>query len=200
MKTSHDQNHKTSLTLKPVNMGELFNLKYTEINIGAKNITRRRDIRKAPDLINTTYLALSKKTPPQCPEQFLKWFVKSMKFLHDKPKSKFNELCYSKAIDMDIEIPDFSEPIEVKPDTGNAPMHLSQERANQFSLLESFKKSLPLHEQLIFDLYFLGGLSGYDITDQLRSEGYDIHRVRVNKWVSGIKLKMDKQIWKKQLK
>ena len=161
-----------------MNMGELFTLKYKDIHSSARNIGRKR----APDLINSTYLELSKVEHPSDPEHFLKWFCKGMKLRYGYSKSNFNQLATSKALET-VEIIQEEEPTPIKD--------------KSFESLIKFKKSLPLHEQLIFDLYFINGLSGYDITDQLNQEGYSIHRKRVNGWVLTIKNKLDK--WKKQM-
>lgn len=181
-------------------MGELFEVKYKEINNVAKLITRRKDIRLAPDLINTTYLEISKfKTKPTCPNQFFKLFCHRMKFNIQSPVSKFNKQFRTKESELTFDmVGDISEVDKTEVDNYKAPTNLNYERAGQYSSLLVFKKSLPLHEQVIFDLLYFNDLSARDITKQLHIEGYQTSRNNVNKMVNSIKTKLEK--WKtKQL-
>lgn len=177
-------------------MGELFERTYPQILVSAKLITRRRNSNPR-DLINTTYLYLSKNdTYPFEPIQFTKWFVKVMKILHDKPKSSFNAMAVSSAKELVYDPVDLSEEAEeYKQEEAEAPSHLKSERADQFVKLSKFKKTLPLHEQFMFDLYFFGGMSCMEITKQLNAEGYNIRWHGVKAMIRSIKDKMEVQTW-----
>lgn len=175
-------------------MGEIFTETYPNILHSAKLITRRRNVKNAPDLINTTYICLSKKEYPTDPIKFTKYFVTAMKLLHDKPQSAFNKLAYSTALSIDFDIRDHSEETEQVTEDFELPTYLSSNRVGQFISLVKFKKTLPLHEQYIFDLHYFGNTSCNEIARQLNAEGYDIHRVRINKMVQSIRTKLNK--WK----
>lgn len=175
-------------------MGEIFTDTYPNILHSAKLITRRRNIKKAPDLINTTYIYLSKYEYPTDPIQFTKRFVSVMKLLYDKPESAFNKLAYSTALSVDFDIKDQSEEINQIIEDIELPTNLSSNRVLQFISLVKFKKTLPLHEQYIFDLHYFGNTSCNEIARQLNTEGYNIHRVSINKMVQSIRTKLNK--WK----
>lgn len=173
--------------------GEILTQEYPKILYSAKLITRKRNVHQAPDLINTTFIALSHKNPPSNNHEFVKWFVASMKLLYIKPQSKFNALAYSKAMELKIELCDHDE-VDQSIEDYEAPEHLTPYQAGKYISLLKFKKRLPLHEQYLFDLYFLGGMSCNEISRELNDDGYDIPSFRVSNMVKSIKDKLDK--WK----
>jgi hypothetical protein len=60
----------------------------------------------------------------------------------------------------------------------------------------TFKKSLPLHEQLLFELYYEKELSVYKITDYLNEEpGYDMCKDRIYEMLNSIKHKLKSHTW-----
>lgn len=181
-------------------MGELLTKTYTDINRSARLITQKSKANHL-DLINTTFIALQKKgTFPQAPDEFLRWFSRSMKIMHSFPQSQFNRQYRTHELNLCFEPIDTGhqdlEPSNELPDT---PTHLSDKQANQYRQLQNFKNSLPLHSQYIFDLYYIGELSGDQICRKLNDEeGFDISRDHIYKLLKEVRIKFD--IWKQQMK
>lgn len=77
-------------------LAQLFTDNYEYLNTVAKRITRSRDHRMAPDLLNSTYLTVHEKHEkgmyvPYEGEEFVKWFSKCMKNYFTWPNSAFND-------------------------------------------------------------------------------------------------------------
>lgn len=164
-----------------MSMADIFTQTYPIIERSAKLITRSRKASEWRDLINTTYLCLHSKPLPTAPDEFVKFFGRSMKIEHAGAKSSFNtrfRFIYDDINEGSV--------------TDKSDKCLIEKNKDEVSVL---KKSLPLHEQVLYDLYFIADLTTEEIYEQLNAEGYDIpiHRVytmirdmkkRVRKWSS----------------
>ena len=176
-------------------MGEVFSISYPQIKKSAHLITRRTS-RNAKELINQTYIELHEKSHPKAPDEFTKWFVKAM-HLRSLPKSTFfQQTTYRTFESSTLEQTEPESPVlEYEPPF--IPESLPSELVPKYISLISFKKWLPLHEQVIFELYYESNLSGHEITRNLNSEGYSINRHNVNKMINSIKTKLAE--WKKKV-
>ena len=179
-------------------MGELFTNNYNELYIVAKRITQRKDYRMAPALINETYIQLQHKIPPKCPNEFVKWFSKSMKQQYFWKETSYNKNERITSIDTGIDIPDtenFNLSIE---DTNQQTKELIEinsgmktERMLKYIQVLEFKENLLLHEKYLFELHFTNGLSGREIARNLNMSKNSII-LMINK----IKTKLKQYKWK----
>ena len=187
-------------------LGELFSHNYQYLALVAKRITRRKNIKLANDLINQTYLDIHDKEYPKNGDEFIKWFSKCMKNRYVWKNSNFNK---NTQLIAGNELPEQSDPtaqadIELSTEETNdttkelieVSSGMKKERVLKYIEVIEFKKSLPLHEQYLFDLYFNNDLSTRKISKQLSEEtGYDMHFKRINSMVNEIKAKI-KLKWK----
>jgi hypothetical protein len=176
-------------------MGEIFTRTYKDIHRSAKLITSRKGSNTL-DLINTTYISLQKKPAfPTEPDQFIKYFSRSMKLMHSLPDSPFYRQYRSRESALNHDpIDERDHHSLASSDDENIPSHLSLKQVDQYKSLQAFKKSLPLHLQALFDLYYINELRCPEIHAQLIKEGYDITRHRVFSYVKQIKVKFES--WK----
>jgi hypothetical protein len=81
-----------------VSLERLFTHNYEYLNTVAVRITRKKDYRLAPDLLNSTYLTIHEKASRgQClipgeNEEFVRWFSNCMKNYFKWPNSDFNKV------------------------------------------------------------------------------------------------------------
>lgn len=156
-------------------LGEIFSHTYPKIHIVANRITGQRS--KAHDLISSTFIEISDKPYPNQPDEFIKWFSKCMRNLYGWSKSQYNKdnsFIGSELRDLPNE--------EAKTDI--------------YPQVVKFKKALPLHEQIIFDLYYINGLSCNEIAKQLsRDFDYELHYKSIEGMVNSIKTKIKTKQW-----
>lgn len=88
-----------------MSLAKLFTNNYDYLNTVAKRITRSRDQRMAPDLLNSTYLVMHEKGCPEfkTDEDFIKWFCKCMKNYFQWPNSDFNRYYKEDAVSIDCQ-------------------------------------------------------------------------------------------------
>lgn len=186
-------------------LGEIFTHTYPEINIVAKRITRRRDVNQAPDLINTTFVELHKHSLyPTSPEDFVKWFSRSMKQQYVWRNSNFN---LSNKIQSDQEIEDIEDTgidLELLSESTNeatkdfiqVSSSMKKERVLRYIQVLEFKKSLPLHEQEVFELYYVNDIPIRKLLQLLNETGDCISYESVRQMVNSIKTKIKSTQWK----
>ncbi len=185
-------------------------------------ITRKRNVKLAPELISETYIFAHSKEYPADNKQFIKWFGTAMNNIYYWPNSSFNKIYkldfYEKQRKSIYEakhnetqhtpIPS-REDLDCIPDQTD--VHISLEETNQTTkeLIEcstgmrkervikyirclELKNSLPLHERYIFDLYFEHNLSARTIEDMLDG---DVQYRTINDAIKSIKLKIKNTKW-----
>lgn len=186
-------------------LGEIFTHTYPEINAVAKRITSRRNIKQAPELINVTFFELHRHPYPSNPDEFIKWFSKSMKQQYVWTKSAFNNVNKITSNEAEIEdIEDNSMDLELLSEETNQAtkefIHVSssmkKERVIKYIQVLEFKKSLPLHEQEIFELYYVNDIPIRKLLELLNETGDCISYESVRQMVNSIKTKIDKTVWK----
>lgn len=230
-----------------MNLAKLFSDNYEYLNTVAKRITRRKNIKLAPELLNTTYIEVFEKQErgkfiPSDKEDFVKWFCAYMNncFL-------FRDSTFNKNQKLDIDEMERAEKREFERYRKNKEsiyptlednfrgeldsnpgginslvdeealreIEISVERANDFTkeLIEissnlgktktlkyielvEFKRSLPTHESILFELYFEKELSTRKIADLYSMEGNVMNYQSVNIMVNQIKSKIKTYKWK----
>jgi hypothetical protein len=213
-----------------VKLNELFTKNYDYLNTVAKRITRSRDHRMGPDLLNSTYLVVFEKHEkglyiPEDGEEFIKWFSKCMKNYFTWPNSEFNKYYKDAEISLDR---NYHQTGQMKPNDGESLRHDLQlldedahknieifvEQANDFTKelidissslgrtktlkyieLVDFKRTLPTHESILFELYFEKELSTRKIADLYSIDGNTMNYQSVNGMVNKIKLKIKEYQW-----
>lgn len=214
-------------------LAELFTNNYEYLNTVAKRITRCKDHRMAPDLLNSTYLVVHEKHEkgmyiPETDEDFVKWFSKCMKNYFVWPNSEFNET-YSPKEELKIDASfahydsfrnkDDTErqsvPILLVDQDALRNIEVSVEQANDFTkeLIEissslgkiktlqyieliEFKRTLPPHEAILFELYFEKELSTRKIAELYSDDLNIMNYQSVNQMVNTIKSKIENYKWK----
>lgn len=144
---------------------------YKDLLTIANHITGCKE--KAHDLMNDTYLHLvNKAVNVENQDEFVKFYRVCMRNLYlDSFKKKG-----IKIVDV-IEI----ECVEVQTDL--------------IDKLEVFKKSLPLHEIYLYELYFETGLSSVKIAELLNEDGYNISYRYIENFLLNIKKKLRAKEW-----
>lgn len=161
-----------------MNLGEMFTISYPEIKRSAELITRRRNVSQATDLINSTFIRVQALKAPESCAEFVKWFSTCMKNDYVWSQSEFNK--------NNIIIGD-ELPMDIKED---------EPQENRYQQVMVFKKSLPLHEQYLFELYYEKDLSIQTITDYLNEDPcFDMSRRRLDLMVNIIKKKLKNHKW-----
>lgn len=174
---------------------------YNEIEVVAKRITGNHRS-TAHEIINQTFIELSKKECPDNKHEFVKWFSRSMAMSYKCKNSAYN---YSKTketlLDYSPEIIDTDSlnEIEIGIESINqatkelieVSSSMRKDRVITYINILELKKSLPPHEKYLFELYFENGLSTRDIAKQ-ESEisGYNIGYQRINNMINVIKAKI----------
>lgn len=194
-------------------LGELFTNNYLELSVVAHRITRRKNPALAEDLLSETFLEFSekKKIPPSSDKEFIKWYSKGMKLLfmkwNDSHKNAPSFRQWNKqGVTLEFDPPDSGAeteielgPEEISPATREVISVSSSMRPGRvFRYLQviEFRQALPIHEQVLFDLYFKNELSTRKISEALKSEtGYTFHYKRINNMVNEIKAKINAYQW-----
>lgn len=188
-------------------LAEMFNATYPELLIRARRITQRQSITYAPELINSTYLDIHQDyTYPSDKQEFIMWFSRAMKLRYIGARSNFNKGISGSGNCELQDCPDedsTSFEIHVE-DTNQATKELieasssmKKERLLKYIQVLEFKRTLPLDEQMIFDIHYQHGLSSRAISKRLSEEtGFDFHYQRVNKMINSVKLKLQAHQWK----
>jgi RNA polymerase sigma factor (sigma-70 family) len=190
-------------------LGELFSHNYKELHAVARRITRRRDINLAPALMNETFIDVHHETKyPGQSDEFVKWFSRAMRLRFISQRSAFqkNHASCGQSLELDAEIPDHEShtgmelaPEDASPATKElieVSSSMKKERVLKYLKVLEFRKSLPLHEQYLFDLYYSNQLSTRAISDQLSKEtGFDMNYQRINIMVNSIKAKIKAHQW-----
>ncbi len=187
---------------------ELFNHTYPKIQVTANRITQRRNVSQASDLINSTFIQVN-AVPiyPVEPDQFVKWFTKCMKNVYVWPNSQFNttnaliksadhkdQADPSALLQIELSVENTTEATKEFIEVSSS---MTKERASQYLKVLEFKKSLPLHEQVLFELYYEKELSTRKISEYLNQEpGYSMTKDRINDMVNSIKRKLKEVKWK----
>jgi RNA polymerase sigma factor (sigma-70 family) len=195
-----------------VNLSELFTNNYEYLNTVAKRITRCKNVRMAPDLLSETYINLSNKEThvPDDNEEFVKFFCKCMKNYFIWPNSSFNKLYESEAVELDdfklarLTDPEAQREIEISVEQTNdftkeiIEISSSMGKAKTLKYIElvEFKRDLPPHEQILFELYFEKELSTRKIASMYSDEAHKMNYQSINQFVNVIKRKIDNYQWK----
>lgn len=225
-----------------MSLSELFTNNYEYLNTVAKRITRHKDIKLAPELLNTTYLAAFEKQEkgdciPQDDLGFVKWFSMFMKNCFMWPNSNFNSgstLTVDSNVTFSIDAQYFklnggwrNKKVRVSTDPesrddeeiidGDALRdmelgaesvsdrtkefiaeitYLSTKQALKLTEVLEFKRSLPRHEEILFELYFEKELSTRRIAELYSDETNTMNYQSVNKMVNIIKSKIKNYQWK----
>ena len=134
------------------------------------------------DLLTDTYLNVLNANVPQDDQEFIKYFSRCMSNNYRNQKSTFNKNFVIKEINCN-----FVHTFEV-------------EDVNKDDLIQEladFKKSLPTHEEILFELHFELNLSYADIAKKLSiKSGYDITVFSMFKLIKPIREKLKCKEWK----
>lgn len=219
-----------------MSLAKLFTDNYDYLNTVAKRITRCKDIRMAPDLLNSTYMVIHEKKEkglfvPSESEEFVKWFSKCMKNYFKWPNSEFNSsytpnehlivdedfVCKKGKFsdnhhsdscrlrfDERIIDEDALKNIEVSVEQANdftkelieISSSLGKNKTLKYIELVEFKRTLPAHQAILFELYFEKELSTRKIADLYSIEGNTMNYQSVNIMVNEIKSKINTYKWK----
>lgn len=154
-----------------MNFNSLVESNYKDLLTIANHITGCRD--KAHDLMNDTYIHLVKKDiNVETRDEFVKYYRVCMRNLYlDSIKKRGLKI---------VEVSEI-ECIEVESDL--------------IDKLELFKKSLPLHEIYLYELYFEAGLSSVKIAELLNEDGYNISYRYIENFLLSIKKKLKAKKW-----
>jgi hypothetical protein len=182
----------------------------------AKRITRCKDYRMAPDLISETYKCVNELKHPQDNEEFVKWFSKCMKNYFQWPNSSFNKLYSSKEsslcnpciginvvryepVDEDAQA-SIEIYVEETSDQTKELLEMSSSigkiKALKYVELLEFKRTLPAHENILFDLYFEKEQSTREIAKLYSSPIHKMNYQSVNRMINVIKEKIKRYKWK----
>ena len=183
----------------------LLNNNYSDILSVARNITRRKGVHRAKDLITSTYIRIHNKEVPTNDKEFIKFFCKCMYLDHLCKWSEFNKLFETKdsVLEYDPGNEDWKN-IEINAEYTSLDnqdgiselSHLNKEKAIKYSEVMIFKYNLPPHEQELFTLYFEEGLSGAAISTIIENEtGYKTNSKRFDRMIRVIKNKIEEQTW-----
>lgn len=201
-------------------LSELFTYNYTYLNTVAKRITRCKNVHMAADLLNDTYLVIHEKQEaglkvPENNDEFVKWFSKCMSNYFKWPNSSFNKLFNSKEsltidngyfqrnderlIDQDA-LRDIEILVEDTNDFTKELFEISSSmgaiKTLKYIELVEFKRTLPSHEKILFELYYEKELSTRDIATLYSSPVHKMNYQSVNNMVNKIKDKINTYKWK----
>jgi hypothetical protein len=162
----------------------------------------------ADDLISETYLSVVNwDRIPNNSEEFVKVFVKQMKWQFRGRRSKFNKLYNGKELEIieghqvvdNESLNDIYLNCEQTNDTTKELIevcsHLNKAMAENYINLVVFKESLPGWDKEIFHQYFELGMSSRDIAKGLTElAGFDTNYQNINKLINIVKAKIE--TWK----
>lgn len=158
-------------------LNKLLTDNYKEILIAAKRITRKRDVKLAPVLINETFLHIAeeKKTYPTDNIGFVMYYSRYMKLMFLGERSRFSKAERFKELEiievyepedetalneMDLNSEEINEATR---DVLDNLSHLRISRLNRYMDVVEFEHSLPSHLKDIFDMHYRHGMSSRDI-------------------------------------
>lgn len=134
------------------------------------------------DLLTDTYVNVLNAKVPETDEEFVKYFSRCMSNNFRNQKSTFNKNFVIKEINCTFAYSCEGE--EVDKDA------LLQE-------LSEFKKQLPTHEQILFELHFELNLSYVEIAKKLTlKSGYEVSYASMFKLIKPIREKLKCKTWK----
>jgi len=161
----------------------LVNHNYKELNTAAINIAGNKNT--GQDLMSSTYIALH-DNPAELPKDnkgFIKFFTKCMSNQFKWSKSNFNKEFIPKEVITDFEyadIPEESEPC----------------KECLFNELEIFKKALPPHEKILYELNIESKIPCHQIAMELTKEFKYIVKTRsIIRLMAPIKNKLKNRKW-----
>jgi len=175
-------------------------INYKDIKLCAQRITQRNPRRDSEELINETYIWLSDKWTPEDKEEFLKYFVKTMKLLYIGERSPYGKAVRMKETYLEydpgnsdwkkIEEIYFDEINEQTKETLNNLSHLTQDKAIKYADVMMFKNRLSPHEKELFELHFVEGVSARQIAKDISKDlGYKTSYQNFVRMINEIKKK-----------
>lgn len=223
-----------------MNLSELFAHNYQELSAVAHRIVRKKDYRRADELLSTTYLTIHEKATagtvlvPGEHGEFVKWFSRCMKNYFKWPNSDFNTVRSNESLTIDSDIAsghrndnqqkfldtgysnrydelltdhDAQKEIELSVEETNdftkelieISSSMKRERALQYIEVIEFKRTLPAHEVILFELYFEKEMSTRDIAREYSTTGHTINYQSINKMINAIKQKINNYQWKQSV-
>lgn len=173
----------------------IFTENLKELKLIARRITQRGKACDPLELINETFISLHNKPAPKQPNEFIKWFSRSMKLTYIAERGQIQK----NKLQAGNEPPELSflpsAPIyKNQNDTNGTPSHLNATQALLFIRLIKFKKELPLWEQIVFELHFEKKLSAKKIVSEVKG---DVNKRTIDAIIKSINDKLKLKKWKR---